>query len=122
VVSDEITVNASLKFEKAGSKFTMSVTTLKVSVTGKRFVHDRQLIGVTEEAIDLGDIATGGWFFAINQDSTNFVSIRSGTGATNLVKLKAGECAMFRLSGSATAPFAIADTAACDLEYLLIED
>lgn len=121
-MANEITVNASIKLEKQGTRMSLSVANIKIDVTGKRFIHPRQLIGTTEEALELGDIATGGWFMAINHDPTNFVSIRSGTGATNLVKLKAGEPCLFRLSGSSAAPFAIADTAPCDLEFVLVED
>jgi hypothetical protein len=119
-MSNEITIHARLKAEKGNSKVDAFVEALKSNWTGNRFIHNRQEIGTTEEAIDLGDIATGGYFMAINRDSTNFVSIRSGTGATNLVRINAGEAALFRVSGDASAPFAIADTAACELEYWLL--
>lgn len=121
-MANEITLDLKLSFSKSGTTFSLEQKGLTVSVTGTRFIHNRQSIGTSEEAIDLGDVATGGYFFAVNRDGTNFVSIRSGTGATNLVKLKAGEACCFRLSGDASAPFAIANTGACDLEYWLIED
>lgn len=90
-----------------------------LDVTGDRWVHNIQSIGTSEEAIDMGDIAAGGFSFWWNHDATNFVTIRSGTGADDLVKIGPGEPALFRLTASA--PYAIADTAACELEYVILE-
>jgi hypothetical protein len=56
-------------------------------------------------------------------DATNYVSIRPATGAANAVELKAGEFSgPFRLARTATAPFAIANTASVSLEYWIFED
>lgn len=119
-MANEITVSLRLNFTKDGTDETMSVVDLKFNVTGKRFIHNRQSIAATEEALDIGDISTGGWFFGINHDPANFVSIRSGTGTVNVVRCNAGEPCCFRLSDDSSAPFAIADGAAVDFEYLLI--
>lgn len=89
------------------------------TVTGDKFTHIIQEIGTAEEAIDLGDVSAGGYSFWWNHDSTNFVTIRPGTGADDLVKIGAGEVALFRLAASA--PYAIADTAACEVEYVILE-
>ena len=89
------------------------------TVTGDKFTHCIQEIGTSEEAIDLGDVSAGGYSFWWNHDATNYVTIRSGTGADDLVKIGPGEVALFRLT--ATAPYAIADTAACELEYIILE-
>lgn len=122
-MANELTVTIKALFEKGGTSITFpdgSHRETSVTVSGSRFFMGRQSIGTSEEAIDLGDIATGGWFFGINRDSTNYLEIRSGTGATDLVRMNAGEPCAFRISGDATAPFAIANTSACELEYLLI--
>lgn len=95
---------------------------ISVTVTGTKFIMNQQSIGTSEEAIALGEVTTGGYFFAVNRDATNFISLRSGTGATNFAKLKPGECCGFRISSSASAPYAIADTGACLLEYFLLSD
>lgn len=121
-MAGEIKLTVLLKFAKSSTTTEAKVNDLAVTVTGTRFIHNRQSIGTSEEALDLGDIATGGWFVAINRGATNFIEIRSGTGATDIIKLKAGEPCCFRMSGDATAPFAIANTAAGDLEYWLFED
>lgn len=123
-MADELTLTIKAVLANSGTKVVFpdsAAQTIEVTVSGTGLVHARQTIGTSEEALDLGDIATGGYFVAINRDPTNYVQIRSGTGATDLVRLEAGETCAFRLSPDATAPYAIADTAACELEFLLIE-
>ena len=91
---------------------------LSVTVSGNQFMDNVQAVGTSEEAILLGDVGTGGYWFVQNMDATNFVELRSGTGATDFIKLLAGEWAIFRTSADAAAPFAIADTASCNVRFL----
>lgn len=91
---------------------------LSITVSGTQIMDNVQSIGTSEEAILLGDVAAGGYWFVQNMDGTNFVELRSGTGATDFIKLLAGEWAIFRTSADASAPFAIADTAACNVRFL----
>ena len=77
-MSNEITLYASIKASKGETVISKIVSALKVDWTGNRFVHNRQSVGITEEALDLGDISTGGLFLAINQDGVNFVELRAG--------------------------------------------
>lgn len=97
----------------------ITIAAIQPTVTGTQYMDNVQSIGfAAEEAILLGDVASGGYCFFQNMDATNFVSLRQGTGTTNFVKLLAGEWACFRLSADSTAPFAIADTAAVNLRCL----
>lgn len=121
-MADEITLNLKLRFAKGGTDVTFApAVDLKIDVAGSQLIHHIQSVGTSEEALTLGDVAAGGYFICINRDATNFVELRSGTGATDFIRLKAGDACCFRLSNDATAPFAIADTAACEIEYYLIE-
>jgi len=89
-----------------------------VTITGTEFTHSVQSIGLTEEAIeDSSDIATPGFCIFRNLDTTNYIEI--GLTGSYPTKLKAGEFCVFRANG---ALFAIADTAACRLEYWVFED
>ncbi len=94
---------------------------LSVTVSGTQVMDNVQSVGTSEEAILLGDVAPGGYWFVQNMDATNFVELRSGTGATDFIKLLAGEWAIFRTSADASAPYAIADTAACNVEITQID-
>ena len=51
-----------------------------------------------------------------NIDATNFVEV--GLTGSYTIKLLAGESAVFRADG---ALYAKADTAACDVEYIIVE-
>ena len=98
-----------------------TVGSIQPTVTGKQYMDNVQSVGITEEAILMGDVAAGGYCFFHNQDATNFVELRSGTGATDFIRLLAGEWAIFRMSADASAPYAIADTAAVNLRCLRID-
>ena len=91
---------------------------LSVTVSGNQLMDNVQAVTSTEVAIALGDVAPGGYWFVQNMDATNYVEIRASSGGTDLIKLLAGEWAIFRTSADATAPYAIANTAACNVRFL----
>lgn len=67
-------------------------------------------------------VATAGQAWFVNLDITNYLTIGTKPAGTfsPCIKIKPGEVAMFRLS--TTTLYALADTAACDLEFLVMED
>lgn len=120
-MANEITLNASLAYEDAeGSDVTLSVAELLASVGTLKFVHAKQNIGIAEEAIGLGEVTSLGWAIFINRDSTNFIELRVGTGSTKFAKIAAGKFCLLFLGSGITAPYAISDNAACQMEYLII--
>lgn len=118
-MANELTVSASLRFSKSGREASQSYSGIQVDVTGDKVTRIIQEIGTSEEALDIGDIGTAGYVLIKNLDDDNFVEIRPGSGTADLIKIGAGEIALFRLA--LNGPYAIADTAACDLEITLIE-
>jgi hypothetical protein len=119
-VSDELTLSIKATLANGIEFPDLASRQISIDVSGDRFTLQRQEIGTSEEALNLGDIATGGYFIAVNRDTTNYVELRSGTGAVDFIRLNAGEVCCFRISADATAPYAIANTAAVELEYLLV--
>lgn len=108
-----------IAFTKTGvPSVSLTASTITPTVTGNEIMDNVQAVGTSEEAILMGDVPAGGYCFVQNLDSTNFVELRSGTGGTDFIRLLAAEWAIFRLSPDATAPFAIADTAACNVRFL----
>lgn len=118
-MANEIEVRARLSFSKSSATDGMDASGT-FTLTGTKYQKGRQNVATTEEALNLGDAAAGGWCFIKNLDATNFVSVRSATGATNFIRINAGEFALFRLHASSSAPFVIADTSAVEIEYLLL--
>ena len=120
-MADEITITASLAVKNGVVDEVLARVASQFDQTGTECAKFQQSIGTTEEAINLGvDIGTLGYILAINLDPTNFVSLRRATGEGNFIRLEAnGGMALFKCS--ATAPFAIADTAACRVQFLILE-
>jgi hypothetical protein len=121
-MANELTISTSMTFSKGGATQSMSKNGLQVTVSGTKYVKGSQSIATTETAIKLGDLASLGFCMIRNTDATNFVSIRAGTGTGNFLKILPGETqGPFRFGSGATAPYAIADTAAVILEYMIVE-
>lgn len=119
-MADELTLSGSLSFLKNGVKVALDLSTLEFDVSGDDYIHATQTIGTSEEALGIGDLGTLGWALIVNRDDTNFVEVRPGTGVADLIKIKAGEFALFRFTMNT--PYMIADTASVLIEYVIIEN
>lgn len=123
-MANEIELGVSFTYDKDGSIFEFVVSGLLQSVTGNRFIRHKQSIGfAAEEAIHLGELTTPlGWSAWRNLSSTNYLELRSATGAGNdIVKVPPLLFAVFHIGSDITAPYAIANTAACLLDYFIAE-
>jgi len=121
-MSNEITLSVSVEYaDSEGADVSLAIAELLASVATKKFMKFKQNIGfAAEEAIVLGEVTAPGWAIFINRDETNFIKLLTGTGGVIFAKLKPGEPAVLRLGSGAQAPYAQADTAACQMEVLLI--
>jgi hypothetical protein len=121
-VANEVTVTAALSFFKPSIMSTAigrAVAGLQFSVAGTTFVEGSVLIGTSATAIPLGQVTAPHWAFFNNLDAVNYLTIRNGSGGTDLIKLLAGEPAFVPLLDTAV-PYAVANTASIQLEYLII--
>lgn len=119
----ELTADIAVTFNDVEDS-TPSAIGLTINTVGTRYVKARQTIGTSEEALGLGDLAgaTLGVFVVKNLSLTNYVEIRSGTGAGNdIVKLLPGECWAWRWGSDVTAPYAIANTNPVLIEFRIHE-
>jgi len=118
-MANEITLNLQLDYSKSGAVLKRTVS-MNVTVTGDSLTHGVQSVGTSEEALTISaDIGTPGYTFLKNLDATNYIEVGSTTGVYD-IRLKAGEIALYRHNSAAL--YAKANTAACLLEYLVIED
>jgi len=121
-MANEVTVTASISVDESSIVQAISeagVTFDLANTAVTKYVDGVQDIATTETAIDMGDVASPGWFFAKNLDATNFIELFAATVETAFAKLLPGEFIMGKLS--AVAPTAKADTAACALRWFLYE-
>ena len=81
-----------------------------------------QVIGTSAETVSTTDLATPGWCYAKNLDSTNYVELGpDSSGFVPFIKLKPGEQTVFRLASGVTFK-AKANTAAVKLQIYVFED
>lgn len=120
-MANEVTVTASLQYaDSDDADQSISVSELLRTVTTKKFIRAKQTIGITEEALILGEVTSPFELFIINRDTTNFVNVKCATSGTIFAKLLAGKAMLVPLGSGAQAPFIIADTAPVLIEYLVI--
>lgn len=119
-MANEITLTALLSFAKGSYSDDMGEANDRVTMSGTHFHHTKQTIATSATALSVGSVATPGYFAAKNHDATNYVELRSGSSGADVVRLNPGEICVFRWAADATL-YAIANTAAVELEFLLIE-
>ena len=119
-MANEIHTNVSLRVEKGGAKVNR-VESVSIDMTGESYTSGVQEITISggEVLIESTELGTTGYVFIKNLDAINFVTFGSNATANHTIKLKAGECALFRANG---AIYGLADTAVCNVEYIIIED
>jgi len=119
-MADELKVSMSLGGTlSTNTKIPATGYHASVTVTGDAMVKSVQEVGTSEETLAIGDCATVGYMIVKNLDATNYVELGVSTGVYH-VKLLAGESALIRWN-DASAIYALANTAACDVEYIAVE-
>jgi len=115
-MANELRLGFSLSYAKGGAALNRAETD-EVTQTGDAIAHEIQSIPTSNTAlVEAAAIGTPGYVFVKNLDATNFVSV--GLTGSYTIKLLAKQMAMFPAAG---AIFALADTATCLVEYIIIE-
>ncbi len=127
-MANELTMSAAISYED--DSFTdegLSLEEVVKSVTTKKFIKHKQSVGTSEEAIVLGEVTTPGYAFFINRDPTNYIELKVATGGAIFARLDPdtnqdgkGGFAFLKLGSGAAAPYAMANTAACLMEYFVV--
>lgn len=120
-MANEISITAILSFAKGASSDDLAVENFLVNMAGTKFHHGTQIVGTSEEPLNLADVGTGCMCMLWNRDATNYVQVFAESGGTPLIRIKAGMPAIFSLDPLSTAPQVKANTAAVELEVLLVE-
>lgn len=122
---NELTFTGSLSFNKAlvtSSAIGRSFTALQFNVAGTLYVQGSILVTVAGVAIPLGQVTAPHWAVFVNLDPTNFLRIANGQTGAKLIKIRGGspgEPCIVPLDDTST-PWAFADTASVEMEYLII--
>ncbi len=107
--------------DSEGSDEALTTPEFNANVGTKKYIKAKQAIGITEEAINLGEVTSPGMAYFINRDSTNYVELKVGAAGAIFAKLLPEESwGPGRLGGGAQAPYAIANASPVQLEYLIV--
>jgi hypothetical protein len=126
--ASEINVTASLTATKGFFSLTRSVSGLRVDMTGVNMsavVQDVPTNAAAELTVG-ADVGNAGYAMArmITTNAAYYVEIGRNDSATNflpLVRLYAGEVALFRVHPTAT-PYALANGGTVSLEWIVLEN
>ncbi len=121
-MAQELSLGATATYEDAfGVTAEIDIPSLLVTLGTKKVLHTIQSVGLAQEALVLGDITTPCLLVLVNRDDTNFVNVKVATGGAIFATLDPDNVywCIVPLGSGAQAPFAIADTAQCDVEIFL---
>jgi len=113
-MADELQIYAKVSYSKGGAVVSRTVPTTNITIAGTAIAQGVQSIPTSDTTLTI--VAAPGYVFVKNLDATNYVQV--GTDATNwFLKLLAGQWGLFPING--TALHAKANTAACNLEFIV---
>ena len=120
-MANELYTSGTMTFEDSSGAFAeMFFSAQQTTISTLRYVKEKISVGTTEEAMPLGEITTLGWFMMRNFDATNFVNVLVGTGGAAILRCPASSrIGPLRFGAGVTAPYFIADTGACLIEFML---
>lgn len=124
-MANEVKVTFQLNSSHGNYKQAITPGTMTFSLTTQGGAEGVQSIGTSEENLSYGDVAAAdvGYLYMRNLDATNYVTWGMSDGGTMKAvgKMKAGEFVFLRVVPSVNVRL-LANTAACKVEYRLLQD
>lgn len=120
-MANEFTISLSLSGYKSSvmsSAKSRAIQAMVDSMSGTPVAEGILLVATSATVIPMGSVTAPHWAFFYNTDSTNFVKVRNGASGADVLKIRAQKANVCSLLDSGTF-YAIADTAACYLEFLI---
>jgi hypothetical protein len=98
-----------------------SLEAFGIDVAGSRLIKNTQKIGIAEEELVTGDVATGGLALLTNRGSdTDWIDLRAESGGANFTRLLPGVTQFYQFTPGVR-PYVIASADYVDLELLMLE-
>lgn len=125
MMANELIYTITGEYQKGNSiKETFGGSKVKKSVSGNVKLGGIVSVGTSEEVIPIGEVTAAKAFMWVkNLDDTNFIELRSATGASNdVIYCPPGKEIAFYWGTDVTAPYWIASTAAVLVEWKMYPD
>lgn len=113
---NELRLGITLNYAKGGAELNINKSITADSANALS-ADNIQLIGTSEETVNIGDIADALYVFAQNTDGTNYVQIGTATGEYS-IRLKPGQIAVFPPDTDTI--YAKANTAQCAVRFAVV--
>lgn len=121
-MANEILLRVQLSFAKGGTAGYADSGDLILTMAGTKHFDTRQTVGITEEALLLGECTAPNTHYWIrNLDTTNPIDLKPAAGGTVTTRIPAGRVAYGQFGPSVTAPMVIAITAQVDIRVFLVQ-
>ena len=120
-MANEASVSLSLSWANGNRSASMSAQ-FNVDVTETKIAQGIIEVGTSAEQLDLGDITTPYLAMFRNHDTTNYIEVGDWNAASPIytARLKAGHAGFIPLTLASTDVAVKANTAACELQYLVL--
>lgn len=121
-MADEIKLTIKTKVTNGEYKLDWNIGTLSLDQSAQGAASGIQSVGTSAEDLAIGDVSTEGILIMLNLDSTNFIEVGKTVSAAfeEVAKLGPGDPLVMRVADGVTIRVQ-ADTAACKVQYLLLE-
>ena len=120
-MANEISAYVSLAASKNGANISSGQLSATDDMAGDQMTYNVQAVGITAEAVALGDVSTIGYALFKNMDPTNFVELALDSAVSTQIfaKLLPGDIALVPLKTATI--YAKADTAGVNLLVAAVE-
>ncbi len=96
-----------------------NIPSLLRTMTGNFYSQGSILVGLSAIPIPLGQVTTPHWMWLNNLDATNYILLQNGFASPPVGQWFAGDASWFPFY-SAGVPYVVANTAPCEMEYLIL--
>lgn len=120
-MADELTMSASVAYSDSdGTEVSIALTNVLTTLSTQAVFKQRVSVGTSEQALDLGNIASMGVCVFVNRSTTRTINLKTGTGGTVICSLLPGQFAVIPMGTGVTAPYVVALVGAAVLEYMIV--
>lgn len=117
----EVTATAGIAYlDSEGTSQALQLLNQISNVATKRVTQLKMSVTTAQLAIPLGNVTSLGWAIFINRDLVNYLTILTGSAGKVVAQVPPGKsCGPIYLGSDMQAPWAQANTAACQMDYLI---